>query len=47
MSKTEQVRVELKRDRTTSGFQLDEHRGFVDWQVTLAPGERKAWNCTT
>ncbi len=41
VSKTEDVRVELNREKTTSGFELDEHRGFVDWKTALAPGETK------
>lgn len=41
VSKTEEVEIELVRDKTTPHFQLDRHRGFVTWTVPLAPGREK------
>ena len=39
VSKAEDVRVELDRKRTTRGFVLDAHRGFVTWKVDLGAGK--------
>ncbi len=41
VSKTEDVEVELVKKKTTPGFTLDRHRGFVAWRVSLARGQEK------
>jgi len=37
VSKTEEVKVELDRSKTTPGFSLDGHRGFITWTLQLPP----------
>lgn len=41
VSKVEDVKVELLPEKTTAGYELDPHRGFVTWKVRLASGEKK------
>jgi uncharacterized protein (TIGR02231 family) len=41
VSKTEDVEVELVKKKTTPGFTLDTHRGFIAWKVSLARGQEK------
>lgn len=41
VSKTEDVEVELVKQKTTPGFTLDTHRGFIAWKVSLARGQEK------
>jgi len=41
VSKTEDVEVELVKKKTTPGFTLDRHRGFIAWKVSLARGQEK------
>lgn len=42
VSKTEEVRIEIVKDRTTSGYALDGHRGFITWTVDVPAGKEKA-----
>jgi len=42
VSKTEEVRVEIVKDRTTGGYEIDAHRGFMTWTVEVPPGKEKA-----
>lgn len=44
VSKTEEVRVELSKDKTTRGFELDAHQGFLTWKVVLKAGEKRDLN---
>jgi uncharacterized protein (TIGR02231 family) len=44
VSKTEEVRVELVKDKTTRGFELDAHRGFLTWKLVLKAGEKRDLN---
>lgn len=44
VSKTEEVRVELVKDKTTRGFELDAHRGFLTWKLVLKSGEKRDLN---
>jgi uncharacterized protein (TIGR02231 family) len=41
VSKVEDVEIELLRDKTTKGFELDAHRGFVTWKLDLKRGQKK------
>jgi uncharacterized protein (TIGR02231 family) len=41
VSKTEDVEVELVKKKTTPGYTLDTHRGFIAWKVWLARGQEK------
>ncbi len=42
VSKVEDVEVELVKDKTTKGFQLDKHRGFISWTLAIPRGQKKA-----
>lgn len=42
VSKVEDVRVELNTKKSTAGYTLDEHRGFVTWTVKLRSGKKKS-----
>jgi uncharacterized protein (TIGR02231 family) len=42
VSKIDDVSVEILKDGTTAGFQLDSHQGFVSWKLQLSPGEKKS-----
>jgi uncharacterized protein (TIGR02231 family) len=42
VSKIEDVKVELQKDKTTKHYQLDSHRGFISWTVRLNKGQKKA-----
>ncbi|HOX46245.1 MAG TPA: mucoidy inhibitor MuiA family protein [Myxococcota bacterium] len=41
VSKTEEVEIEIVKDDTSPGYQLDKHRGILSWVVDLKPGEKK------
>jgi len=41
VSKIEDVKVELQKDKTTKHYQLDSHRGFISWTVRLNKGQKK------
>jgi uncharacterized protein (TIGR02231 family) len=41
VSKIDDVKVELEKDKTTPGFELDAYRGFISWGVELRAGEEK------
>jgi len=41
VSKTEEVEIEIVKDKTSPGYQLDKHRGVLSWVVDLRPGEKK------
>ena len=41
VSKDEKVKIELVKDKTTRGFELDKHRGFVNWTLKMKRGEEK------
>jgi uncharacterized protein (TIGR02231 family) len=42
VSKTEEVEVELLKDKTTAGYQLDAKRGFVTWSLQIDRSQEKA-----
>jgi uncharacterized protein (TIGR02231 family) len=42
VSKVEDVRVDVVKEKTTKGYAHDAHRGFLTWEVALASGEKKA-----
>lgn len=41
VSKAEDVEVELVKKKTTPGYTIDSHRGFIAWKVSLARGQEK------
>ncbi len=41
VSKIEDVKVELNKDKTTKGYDLDSHRGFITWSLDIARGGKK------
>jgi uncharacterized protein (TIGR02231 family) len=42
VSKTEEVEVELVKDKTSPNYRLDSHRGFISWIVHVDPAQEKA-----
>ncbi|HUU00109.1 MAG TPA: mucoidy inhibitor MuiA family protein [Myxococcota bacterium] len=42
VSKTEQVKVELVKDKTAKHYQFDRHRGFISWTLRLSPAREKS-----
>ena len=42
VSKLDDVKVEILKEGTTAGYQLDATRGFVSWKLSLAPGEKRS-----
>ncbi|MFH0901644.1 MAG: mucoidy inhibitor MuiA family protein [Pseudomonadota bacterium] len=42
VSKVDDVRVELLKDKTTKGFTLDSNRGFINWMLPVGSGEEKS-----
>jgi len=42
VSKTEQVKVELVKDKTAKHYQFDQHRGFISWTLRLSAGREKS-----
>jgi uncharacterized protein (TIGR02231 family) len=42
VSKDERITVELLKDKTTAGYQLDRERGFVTWKLELPKGAKKS-----
>ena len=41
VSKINDIRIELLKKETTDGYTLDAERGFISWNVTVAPNQRK------
>jgi uncharacterized protein (TIGR02231 family) len=41
VSKVEDVEVEILKDKTSKGFKLDKHRGFITWQLPINRGKDK------
>jgi uncharacterized protein (TIGR02231 family) len=41
VTKVDDVEVELLKKKTSKGFVLDKHRGFISWTVKLARAEKK------
>ena len=41
VSKDEKVEIELVKDKTTKGFSLDKHRGFITWTLKPGRGQKK------
>ncbi len=41
VSKVDDVEVELVKDKTTKGFELDKHRGFITWKLNVPRGGEK------
>ncbi len=42
VSKIADVKVELDKDKTTKGYDLDSHRGFITWSLDIARGGKKS-----
>lgn len=42
LSKVDEVKVELDRGKTTARYNLDAHRGFVTWNISVDPGKTGA-----
>ncbi|MDF1565259.1 MAG: mucoidy inhibitor MuiA family protein [Deltaproteobacteria bacterium] len=40
VSKEEAIQVILDAKKTTAGYELDEHRGFINWTPTVKPGKK-------
>ncbi len=44
VSKSEEIKVELDKDKTTGGFKLDAERGFLTWTLELGSGKKSVTN---
>jgi uncharacterized protein (TIGR02231 family) len=46
VSKTEQVEVELDKDKTTRGYKLDDYRGFISWTRRIKSAKSESLDLT-